>query len=86
MSECDFCHPENYCEYEGNCKFRGKNRQCNAKPKDLIEICEDCGQSVKECDCGTNWVLVNSRNKIVPITPKEYAKLRKEEEEASHAK
>jgi len=71
MSECEFCHPENYCEYEGECKFRGKMRQCKAKPEDLIEICDDCGQPVDECGCGTNWILVTDEDgTIVPITPK----------------
>ena len=51
MSECDFCHPENYCEFEGECQFRGEMRQCNAKPEDLIEICDDCFKPIEECEC-----------------------------------
>jgi len=76
MTKCDFCHPENYCEYEDACKLRGKMRKCNAKPQDLIEICENCYQPVEDCDCGTNWVLVNDKEGVIfPITPKDYKML-----------
>ena len=79
MSECEFCHPENYCENEGECKHRGDLRECKAKPKDLIDICEDCGNPVDECGCGINWILVKDKEgNIVPITPKVYTQLKKE--------
>ena len=80
MTDCEFCHPENYCEYEGECKFRGKMRQCKAKSEDLIEICQDCNKPISECDCGTNWVLLDVHKKIVAITPKKYAELTQSEE------
>jgi len=51
MSDCDFCHPENYCEFEGLCEFRGKMRQCKAKSEDLIEICDDCFKPMDKCEC-----------------------------------
>ena len=51
MSDCDFCHPEDYCELEGECKFRGDMRRCKAKPEDLIEICDDCFKPIGECEC-----------------------------------
>ena len=51
MSECDFCHPEDYCEFEGPCKLRGEMRRCKAKPEDLIEICDDCFKPTSECEC-----------------------------------
>jgi len=52
MSECDFCHPENYCKFEEDCKFRGENRTCEAKPEDLMELCPDCYETEETCVCG----------------------------------
>jgi len=53
MSDCDFCHPENYCTFEEDCKFRNEKRECTAKPEDLIEICEECWKPTSQCECGT---------------------------------
>jgi len=79
MSDCNFCHPENYCEHEGECKYRCELRQCKAKPEDLIEICPDCDKPVDECDCGTNWILAKDADgTIVPITRKAYSQFKKE--------
>jgi len=77
MSECEFCHPEGYCEYEGKCQFRGSFRICHATLEDLIEICEDCGKPIENCDCGTNWVLLENKDgEFVPVTPKNYNMLK----------
>lgn len=54
MSECEYCH-EGLCVLEeGECGFQDREeRFCKARPKDLINICIDCGKSEDECEC---WI------------------------------
>jgi len=52
MSECDYCHPEDFCTLgKGECGFQGEMMRCTAKPEDLVTICEDCGKPEDECEC-----------------------------------
>lgn len=82
MSGCDF-NQEGFCtlqcEYpdvEKCGKAKGKLQNCTAKEEDLTEFCEDCGEPIDDCGCGTCWILARgSHGKIVPVTPKEYKKL-----------
>ena len=76
---CEFNH-EGFCMLQNEypdidrCDFaEGDLQVCRAKDSDLLEICPDCDKPVKECDCGTNWVLAHTTdNKVVPIISKEW--------------
>lgn len=73
-NDCEFNH-EGFCTLEkGECSFQeGDLLWCKATDKDLIEICPDCDKPITECECGTNWVLVHTKDgKIIPVISKEY--------------
>ena len=86
MCECEFNHL-GHCilqvEYPdaSRCQFaKGTLQECTAKPNDLIEICSDCDKPVSECDCGTNWIMVEDcRGNHALVTPKKYQELKKVE-------
>ncbi len=55
-TQCEY-NQEGFCtieEVEGQawpCPCRDDKRHCNAKPEDLVETCEFCGQPWDECEC-----------------------------------
>lgn len=85
MSECEFNH-EDFCILQHEhpnapqCQHaEGELQGCTAKPSDLIELCNDCDKPIDECDCGTNWIMVeDSVGNHALVTPKTYQKLREE--------
>lgn len=83
MSGCDY-EQEGFCilqdceDVKEPCVKMDKARHCTAKPEDLTEYCNDCGEPTTDCGCGTCWVLVeDSHGKLVAVMPKEYRKLLK---------
>lgn len=92
MSECEFNH-EDFCILQvehpnaPHCRFaKGELQECTAEESDLIELCSDCDKPVSECDCGTNWIIVEDREgNHALVTPRKY-KLLKEKEEGEALK
>jgi hypothetical protein len=88
MSECEF-NQEGFCilqcEYPKakKCKYaKGDIQECTATDDDLVEICSDCDKPIEECDCGTNWVMVeDSEGNFGLVTPKRFHELKLKEEE-----